>query len=233
MNHIDNYKLDYIKSFIDEVFIINLPQRNDRLHHISKELINNFGRWSASLVEGVRFDNLHYLSGRAGCSAAHCKALTKAYNQGLDNVLVLEDDCLFLTDNIVFLYNALLDLEKINWDILYLGARVKFQMEDFSSGLYRITDFGCGHAILYNKKVISYILNLLPKYDAGYDIWMDWVLKNECFDVWLPKLFGRNADFFIFHTKELCALQIPGFSDINQKDVNGMGIWEAEFNKYK
>lgn len=223
----------FIKSFIKNVYIINLPSRRDRLDHIVNEIISCFGSWNAQLIEGIRFSNLHFLSGRAGNSAAMCKALTLAHKDNIDNVLILEDDCLFIRDNLTNLYDALVDLSVINWDILYLGARIKSKMTDFSKGLYRISNFGCAHAVLYNKKIISNILNLLPSWDAGYDVWMDWVMKNDCFDVWLPRVFGANADFFIFHPKQLCALQKPGFSDINQKEADGIRIFLEEFEKYK
>lgn len=223
---------NYISNFIKEVYVINLPHRTDRLDSITKE-ISKFYNKNFDIINGIRFDNLHFMSGRAGNSAAMCRALTSAYDAGLDNFLLLEDDAYFIDDRLSTIYNACKDLSKINWDILFLGARVKSPMYKMTDNLFRISDFGCQHAVLYNKKVIGYILSLLPKWDAGYDVWMNWVLKYECYDKWVSETLGRNADFFIFHTRELVALQTANFSDINQCESDGRQILENDFNKNK
>ncbi len=224
-----------IFTFIDTCAVINLPSRQDRLKAVIPELskIGLNAYYKNVIIPGIRFENLHYMSGRAGCSAAHCRALTYGMDNNLRNILVLEDDCYFLDDNLITLYNAIMDLKDINWDILYLGARVKDKMTDFSKGLYRISSWGCSHATLYSRKIIPYILGMIPKWDAGYNTWMEWVNTNDCLDVYIPRVFGQNADFFIFHTKELCALQVPNFSDINQKYSDGVKILEDDFEKFK
>ncbi len=226
---------DYIFSFIDICAIINLPSRKDRLKDVIPQLskigLNPY--YKNIIIDGIRFDDLHFMSGRAGCSAAHCKAITYGFDNNFRNILVLEDDCYFIDERLEAIYYALKDLEKINWDVCYLGARIKSPMQDFSKGLYRINNWGCNHAVIYNKKVIPHILKSMPKYDAGYIHWMQWVARHECFDAWQPKFLGQNADFFVFHVKQLCALQVANFSDINQKDSDGIKILEDDFNRHK
>lgn len=223
----------YIKSFINDIYFINLPHRQDRLINILNQVNKITNEGIARRVEGIRFENLHYLSGRAGNSAAMCKALSLAHENNLNNFLLLEDDAYFIDERLPAIYRALKDLEKINWDICYFGARIKSRMVDFSPGLYRIHSWGCNHAVLYNGKCVKYLLDLLPKWDAGYDIWMDWIMQNECFDTWQPRILGQNADFYCFHTKELVSLQLPNFSDLNQKHSDGIKILAEDFEKYK
>lgn len=220
----------YIKDFIKGIYIINLPFREDRLINVKKELLK-IGFEHGTIIDGIRFPGTDYISGRAGNSAAMCKVLTIAHDNNLDNFLLLEDDAYFVDDRLIAIYDAIKDLEKINWDVCYLGARVKSKMTDFSNGLYRINLWGCNHCVLYNRKVIKYLLDLLPKYDSGYDVWVDWVMKNECFDVWQPRVLGANADFYVFITKQLCSLQIANFSDINQKESDGIKILEDDFER--
>ena len=222
-----------ITNSINGFYIINLPHRADRMSNIIREASKINYNNVYTRIEGIRFPNLHYISGRAGCSAAHIKAVTIAYENGLDNVLVLEDDCFFEDSRLRSVYYAVKNLNTINWDICHFGARIKSKMSDFSPNLYRIHNFGCGHAIFYNRKVMKYLINLCPPWDSGYDEWMRWISVNECYDVWLPIILGHNADFYCFHTKELVAFQVPNFSDINQKDADGIAILEEEFNKYK
>lgn len=223
---------DFISYFLNGIYIINLPNRKDRATNIAKEA-KKLGIYAYNWIDGIRFENLHYLSGRAGNSAAMCKALTLAYESKVERFLLLEDDAYFVNDRLPAIYDACKDLSKINWDILFLGARIKSPMYRMTDNLFRISDFGCQHAVLYNKKVIGYILSLLPKWDAGYDVWMNWVLKYECYDKWVSETLGKNADFFIFHTRELVALQTANFSDINQCESDGRQILEHDFNKNK
>lgn len=224
---------NFIYNFIDAVYVINLPTRKDRMENVIKELTKVGLVGKMEVIGGIRFDDLHYTSGRAGCSAAHTKALTTAYDRQVRNVLVLEDDVFFVEEKLQTIYDAIFDLDRINWDICYFGARIKDKMDNFSNGLYRISNFGCGTAILYNYKVLEYILGLLPKYHEGYDKWMEFVNQNECLDVWLPRIVGQNADFFVFSSRELVALQTAGFSDINNKICDGIKIMNEDFERYK
>jgi GR25 family glycosyltransferase involved in LPS biosynthesis len=224
----------YIREFIKGFYIINLPHREDRMNNIIKEgfKINYYNVYT--LIEGIRFPNLHYISGRAGCSAAHVKAITQAYERGLENFLLLEDDCYFKDERLPSIFYAIKDLNTVNWDICYFGARIKSKMIDFSNGLYRINNWGCNHCVLYNRKVMKYLIDLCPPWNADYDIWVDWLMAgNECFDVWQPKVLGQNADFYCFHSKELVAFQLPNFSDINQKEADGVNILEEDFERNK
>lgn len=232
-------QISYIKSFIQGVYILNLPHRKDRLSNVCKELTkldigeNEYNNGYLKYIEGIRFPNLHYISGRAGNSAAMCKALTLAYEAGLDNFLLLEDDVFFVDNRLRAIYEALQDIKNINWDILFLGGRIKSKMTNFSNGLYRIHTFGCNQSTLYNKKVIRYLLSLLPKWDACHEVWVNWVARNECFDIWQSNVLGQNSDFYCFSPKELCTLQIANFSDINQKDSDGIKILEEDFERNK
>lgn len=232
-------EMNYIKFFIKKVIIITLPFRKDRLSNICNELLklsikkDDYDQEYLKYIEGVKFPYAGYISGRCGCSAAHTKALQFAYNNNLDNVLILEDDCFFVDDKLESIYLALKDLENINWDLLYIGSRIKEKMIDFSQNLYRINKWGCGHATLYNRRAIKYILDLMPHWGSNYNVWLDWVNKNECQDVYLPRILGNKEDIFVFHTKELCALQVANHSNINNKFADGREILENDFNKYK
>src|SRR5690606_22608562 len=118
------------------------------------------------IIEGVNFktkENNSYWLGRAGCSAAHTKAIFMAYQSGAQNAMIFEDDIFLKNED--YLYRAILDIKNINYDILYLGARIKSQMQDFSNNLYRIYNWGQGHATLYNRKAMKIILDLLPSWD--------------------------------------------------------------------
>lgn len=230
---------EYIKEFIKGCYVINLPHRKDRLSNVCKELTKldigetQYNSGYLKYIEGIKFPGNHYTIGRAGCSASHCKAITYAFENNLDRIMVIEDDCVFIEEKLESLYLAVKDLQNINFDICHFGARIKAPMQNFSNGLYRMSNFGCGTAILYNKKVIPYLLNLLPRYDSGFDFWMDFVLKHECYDVWLPKIIGQNADFFALHSKELVCTQYKNFSDINLQEAYGGDIILQEFEKYR
>ncbi|HSX04105.1 MAG TPA: hypothetical protein VLG76_05190 [Rhabdochlamydiaceae bacterium] len=110
-------------NFFDGTLYINLPQRTDRRKKIKAELQkaaldpNKIFRIEASYDE---------LNGIRGCVLSHIKALDFAIEKGWKNVLILEDDCLFLKNqNKMDSYiNHFLVHFKNEWDVFFLGGEI-------------------------------------------------------------------------------------------------------------
>ena len=129
------------------IVYINLKKRSNKREYIEKEL-KKIGLLDKSLwLEGVDGSNLkknvekEYLStfrtmakkkerilGRIGCYLSHKEALAAAIKSGLDNILILEDDCKFIIDEDI----ELPDIPK-NADILYFGGLFWNQKKEPSS----------------------------------------------------------------------------------------------------
>jgi glycosyl transferase family 25 len=82
--------------YISKIFYINLDKRTDRRQEIETEL-NRMG------LEAERYAAIHTPhSGIVGCGYSHLNVLKKARDLNLENVLILEDDFMFLVDRETF-----------------------------------------------------------------------------------------------------------------------------------
>jgi len=100
---------------IKNIFYINLDTRPDRKQQFETEMIN-IG-WNA-----IRFNAIKHTSGAIGCSLSHLALLKYAKNNNLDHILIMEDDIMFL-NNEIFLTNLNTFLKNnINFDVLLLAG---------------------------------------------------------------------------------------------------------------
>ena len=192
--------------FFDEIVCINLDISVDRKKHA----IDIF----ESLQIPAKFFTAtkHELGGMYGCFDSHIQILKIAYDRGLDNILVFEDDFLptssysqeNLSDAIQFMKN------NQDWDIFYFGySVVKDDYKGFSTILNstyhnkNIVQYNpfCTHALCYNKKAIEQIVLTYSEYIGiiHYDMFIASYcdFKNYCS---IPMLFDQN--FYFEHNNE-------------------------------
>ena len=100
-----------------------------------------------------------------GCALSHRRIIEEARRQALDNVLVFEDDAIFLEGTTWCLRRSLADLSDRDWDLLYLGgcrwgaplALVRgCEYLEIAGGLT------CSHALAYRHTAFEQILGDLP-----------------------------------------------------------------------
>jgi Glycosyltransferase family 25 (LPS biosynthesis protein) len=123
--------MNVLASF-DKIYIINLPERTDRLRSIERELgglgskvpLGNIVVFPAVRpAEPAGFPEI----GWRGCFLSHLGILKKARGDGLSNVLILEDDALF-TNAFLKSQKALsIAMRECEWDFLYLGHTISLQ----------------------------------------------------------------------------------------------------------
>jgi GR25 family glycosyltransferase involved in LPS biosynthesis len=69
-------------------YVINLERRTDRLEHIKKEL--DYIGWDYEIFKAID-TNSH-----VGCTLSHIEIIKSAKQQGLESVMIIEDDCTFM-----------------------------------------------------------------------------------------------------------------------------------------
>jgi glycosyl transferase family 25 len=115
-----------LQDFFSRVYIINLPERVDRKRGIERELKGIGLEFSAKKVEifpAIRpVEKLAFPSlGILGCFLSHLEIIRTAKREGLNNVLIMEDD-LAISSRFSSLEKDLLnDLKQLNWDLVFLG----------------------------------------------------------------------------------------------------------------
>ena len=112
--------------YLDAAYLINLPERKDRLRAAKKELARagwNLDSGSVQLFAARRFsDRAGFPSPEVrGCFQSHLDCIRAAYQQGKKSVLMIEDD-FALTSAITRLTASIIaQLEATRWDFCYFG----------------------------------------------------------------------------------------------------------------
>ncbi len=151
--------------FFEAIYCINLPQETRRWQEVSARFTR------LGIAHRVRrFDAIRTQPNRqAGRALSHRAVVAEAQRQGLEKILVFEDDVLFTADAATGLDTAIQELRGRPWDLLYLGACRWNQEFPLLPGFRRLAQAGavtCTHAVAYHRSVYDRILREVPG-DAG------------------------------------------------------------------
>ncbi len=179
---------------IDKVYIINLERRSDRKNKILTELAK-VGITNYEFINGIdgknpniyeMYKKLKYekkskikTAGHLGCLLSHVKALTKAYNDGFSQSLIIEDDIFFKNNNFI---DELKNLVMCPWKIIFLGAPI-IEKKIFLNKWAYCKKFPGTYGYIIKRELIHKTLNLIKKMNNCIDlIFMKSLQKsNYCF----------------------------------------------------
>jgi glycosyl transferase family 25 len=215
--------------FFDGVYYINLPERTDR-----KELFES--RSAALGMNAIHFEGVkpepEYVkmmydgqidptrSQKIGCTLSHQAIVREAKEKSLKNVLIFEDDCLFLDGFTDKLIASIDELEGLDWDLFYLGGEPNNYMHQVSEHLYMMKNDGgiyATHAYAVNSSFYDKFLNVEANTVSVIDIY----LLNMQSDV--RKLYA---------TSEILAVQDATYSDIWHYMTDSQQLMIDGWNKY-
>ncbi len=123
-----------------------------------------------------------------GCALSHRSIISRARRQNLGNVLVFEDDAIFLDETLYYLQRSVNELKARDWNVFYLGGHTwgrTFSPAEGCSFLERPVGLTCTHALAYNRSVFDVILDELPDTVEGM---AGWIERNRAIDQFLPQL---------------------------------------------
>jgi GR25 family glycosyltransferase involved in LPS biosynthesis len=198
----------------DGLLYINLEIRKDRRKEMEEELKKlSLASHMQFRIEAI-FDECN---GTKACVASHIKALNFALEKNWNNVLVLEDDCMFLTDwpGIESYVQNFRKHFKQDWDVFFLGANPR-SMQATDHPDYHRTLFALNsHAYLVNG---PYIRKLRDHFITTFE-----AIKEDLFFVSsLDKALDRKwvdlqlADRWYIGRKPI-AKQRDSYSDIEKR----------------
>lgn len=218
--------------FIDDCYYINLDYRSDRRELFEQRAINvgiKAIRFSAIQPNDEDCPLLPSSIGetrrkfKVGCSLSHQGVIKLAKERNLNNVLIFEDDCIFLENFSKIIQNCITDLKNnpnLEWDILYFGGEVNNYCSTVTNNLVKVENGGvyCCHAYLVNKKFYDVILNVNVHHVDILDIYL---LNYSC-----------NARTYLL-SKEIAAIQDGIHSDIkNARNDAASNYMISSWNKY-
>lgn len=185
--------------YFEEAYCINLEERPDRWALMQ----NEFERLGIQKKVN-RFKAIKHQRGSIGCNLSHKKIVEIAKSKNLKNVLIFEDDCEFVSKSLFFLYKSIIALEKKEWDIFFLGGRLKDKAEKIANNLLKANIRGC-QSFAINNKAYDKILGLNPYAYEELGSNKPWM---GCFDAW----YGENLNAYIVYP--LMTVQRESQSDI-------------------
>lgn len=142
--------------FFKKAYVINLATRKDRL--VEFELMEkqfNPGKIARFLAVHDKVD------GARGCASSHLGVISVAKKLKLDNILIFEDDAMFVDNIEEIIQPALAQLKDRPWDFFYMGCRLIAPAKKVSPNLAKIIGAYTTHAYAVNHTMYDRIL----KYD--------------------------------------------------------------------
>lgn len=189
-----------VLNYFDKAYYINLDSRTDRRESFETRIAKHnleVERFSAILIdpiEGHEDKNRHF---KEGCLQSHIEIVRLAKEQGLDNILIFEDDCSFakdFTNKATQIANQLYNEE---WDLFYLGGEPngdcplkKESIRLATKGVYQT------HAYGIHKRFFDAILDIDVKNTPNIDIW-----------------YIHQHDRIALISEKLLCIQEDGYSD--------------------
>ena len=218
-----------IKELFARVVVINLPRRQDRWRQFIRDLPVGwpFGaplRFPA--IDGADVEVPVWWregSGAWGCYLSHCKVLEDCIRDGVESVLVLEDDALFCPKFPLDVRNFLGALPS-DWQLLFLGGE-HIEIEQglpvrINDWVYRPFNANRMHAYaLRTQAMMERVLTHFRDTD-------NWIAKHHV-DCHLGELQKKDSTG-IYVPKQWLVYQAEGTSDICHQQLNVRAYMGAE-----
>jgi hypothetical protein len=213
-------------NYIDKIVYINMDARADRREAIEKE----FDRLGIK-NQVSRFSALSYKDyPNAGCLLSHATVLEQAYDAGLSNVLVLEDDFRFIADaNRIHSSMAAFFKLDMPWDVVMLTTCAA-QISEPGALVSRILSSGNGAGYLVNRSMMLELSTLFKSnVENLYQTKRHWEYQNDM----LWKQLMPESNWYMFN--DYLGYQCEGYSDLSQDHkiaiiphINGKTIGTVE-----
>jgi len=196
----------------DKRYCINLDKRTDRWEKVSKTFddleIKNVKRYSA--VDGATLDlesmsyNPSLLRGELGILESHLNIIQEAKDEGLKQIMVMEDDVTF-TDEI-HKFDEYLDAVPNDWDMIYVGGNHLYGAKPIlvNEKVLRLNNSMAIHCVIIKNTIFDIILKIASNRQKQIDVYYADIQKSCNVYSFTPNM----------------ALQYEDFSDIQGKTVN-------------
>jgi len=194
---------------IDKIIYINLDTRTDR----NERILNEFKRLGFPEEKIQRFSATSYQGcPNTGCLLSHASVLEMAYDMDLKNVLILEDDFVFIedADKVNDDLKTFFDL-KLDWDVVMLTTCAAVVSEHTNSLISRVSSSGNGAGYLVNRSMMLELSTLFKSnVENLFNTKQHWIYQNDI----LWKTLMPSSKWFMFN--HYLGYQQEGYSDLSQ-----------------
>lgn len=195
-------------SFFDKIYLINLLKRTDRLLQSKWELDKY--EIPYTVWEAIEKEN-----GAEGIYLTLREIMSDALINGYKNILVFEDDALFL-------FNPDSVMDKVvkqiptTYDMFHLGVNLTkgYVPRHYSVNLLHLKRGYALHACAYSRSGMSKVMALGPMLPVDWNIADNIQTQGNCYAI-----------------NPMICTQRPGFSDIEKKQTNWAFALQDRFNE--
>lgn len=222
--------MENINSFFDKIYIINLPERTERLAQAKAELEAH------GITEYEVFAAIKATNGRMGVYLTFYKLIEQAYFAGHKNIMVFEDDVQYVQPLNGFFHVLAIFTTSIQYDIFYLGCNSHDLHENRTpfkkigqNNVLRVLDAWACHAMIISRGGMYEILKAMnegAQYFIGVEHFMKDVPGHDCYkelyyttplDVLIQQKIQPLGNCYCIYP--MIATQRPGYSDIENKHM--------------
>lgn len=224
--------------FFEQIYCINLKSRSDRWENCVSQfshldILERIKKTEGTLCAHPALSLKQ--NAQVGCALSHYNILKEAQKNNYSNILVFEDDFLFLKDKEIVnaqINKSIAELPS-DWDVFYLGGFfVKGYdyeaTEKYSKNLIKAKTCFCLHAVSYSKKGVNKILQNL-KLETELQV-LNFSREYEAIDWYFVREFQENNKCFA--AADLLCAQKDGFSNIENKYFDYRGNFQESYKQH-
>lgn len=157
--------------FFDAIYCITLDADSSSFEKMYG-VLNALGIGASVRIHKAVVTADYYHSGR---TLSHRSIISEALLQELDNVLVFDEETIFLEETPALLLRSIEELKRREWNLLYLGGDRRGQNNPLARDcryLSVVQRSIPAHAVAYSKQVLEKILHDLPDSQKAMPAWL-------------------------------------------------------------
>lgn len=194
---------------VENCLYINVENRKDRKNHVEKQL-------KSLNINFTRFNAIVCKDRRVACSISHLKCIQHAKEQKWDHVMIVEDDIVF-TNPTLFINNLNKFLSSsLNWDVVLVGGNNIPPYKVVSDFCIRVTRCQTTTGYIVKSHYYDSLINNIKEGIGNLLHEPEQHIKYAIDKYWF-KLQQKDLWYLII---PLTVTQLPGYSDIEQKEIN-------------
>ena len=192
-----------LNDYFSKIYCINMDKSVDRWKSCVEQF-ENFGL-DVERFSGIEVNHSKngLLPGEIGVMKTNYEIIKLSKELGLDNVLILEDDFLFV-DDFNDKFDSYINQIPDNWDFLYFGGNHEQNLIKIDENVSKMTYSFALHTHAVKNTMYDKILNTLPNEKKPVDVYYAEMMSYS------------NAYVFRPHI----SFQREGFSNIQNRYVN-------------
>ena len=150
--------------YFDGAFYINLETRTDRRESFEQKaadaglIVPRFNAVSLKPEEVASNPNDPNWHKKISSATSHMRCIQLAKDNGWQNCLIFEDDCIFMDDFMPKAQACIEDLRVRDWDMFFFGGEPAGPCESETQNIVRTTGVYGAHAYAINRKFYDTIL---------------------------------------------------------------------------